>query len=181
VRRHTTSPPPRRCLQWVDPFIGTGGKGYGTGSAFPGPQVPFGLARPGPDTGLVGGTAVSFAHCSGYNFEDNGRPRLQPDPHARHRHRRLRPGLVHADPRLHARQGRAPRRDAVVRSRPTSGQPGLLRVTLADGVGVELTATDRVGLHRFSFPAGKPAAVVLDLGRTLPDVEVVAAELHRRP
>lgn len=62
------SPPPR--TQWVDPFIGTGGKGYGTGSAFPGPQRPFGLARPGPDTALAGGLALSFAHCSGYSFED---------------------------------------------------------------------------------------------------------------
>ena len=57
-------------VQWVDPFIGTGGKGFGTGSAFPGPQRPFGLARPGPDTSLVGGLALGFAHCSGYSFED---------------------------------------------------------------------------------------------------------------
>ena len=33
----------------VNPFIGTGGKGFGVGSTFPGPCVPFGMARPGPD------------------------------------------------------------------------------------------------------------------------------------
>jgi putative alpha-1,2-mannosidase len=34
----------------VDPFVGTGGVGYGAGSLNPGPQVPFGLFRVGPDT-----------------------------------------------------------------------------------------------------------------------------------
>ena len=35
---------------WVSPFIGTGGSGFTLGSAFPGPQRPFGMVRPGPDT-----------------------------------------------------------------------------------------------------------------------------------
>src|SRR4051812_36956231 len=55
--------------QWVDPFIGTGGIAYGTGSAYPGPQVPFGMARPGPDTS-VQGTAIEFQHCAGYAHDD---------------------------------------------------------------------------------------------------------------
>src|SRR4051812_8495312 len=49
----------------VDPFIGTGGMGFGVGSASPAPQRPFGLARPGPDTSN-GDSDLDFAHCSGY-------------------------------------------------------------------------------------------------------------------
>lgn len=43
-------------------------------------------------------------------------------------------------------------------------QPGYYAVTLADyGVRAELTTTPRVGLHRYSFPAGQAAHVLLDL------------------
>lgn len=34
----------------VNPFVGTGGYGYGVGSTPPGAQVPFGLVRLSPDT-----------------------------------------------------------------------------------------------------------------------------------
>jgi len=56
--------------RYVDPLIGTGGDGFGTGSAFPGPQRPFGMARPGPDTTDAMGAAVSYAHCAGYAHFD---------------------------------------------------------------------------------------------------------------
>ena len=36
------APAPEPLIQHVDPFVGTGGVGYGVGSAFPGPQVPGG-------------------------------------------------------------------------------------------------------------------------------------------
>jgi predicted alpha-1,2-mannosidase len=168
-------------LQWVDPFIGTGGKGYGTGSAFPGPQVPFGLARPGPDTGLVGGTAVSFAHCSGYNFEDSvvlgfSQTRMHGTGIVDY-------GQVSFMPTLGFTPAKAAPKGVMQSFLKTDEQasPGYYRVKLADGVDVELTATDRVGLHRFSFPAGQPAAVVMDLGRTLPDVDVVSADFTVDP
>jgi predicted alpha-1,2-mannosidase len=42
--------------------------------------------------------------------------------------------------------------------------PGYYAVTLKDsGLRAELTTTLRVGLHRYSFPQGRPARVVLDL------------------
>ena len=37
--------------QWVDPRIGTGGIGFAVGTTYPGPQTPFGMAKPGPDYG----------------------------------------------------------------------------------------------------------------------------------
>ena len=167
--------------RWVDPFIGTGGKGYGTGSAFPGPQLPFGLARPGPDTALPGGLALGFAHCSGYSFEDTvvlgfSQTRMHGTGIVDY-------GAVSFMPTLGFTPAKALPK-GVMQSfdkASESASPGRYALTLADGIGVELTATARVGLHRFSFPAGQPAAVVLDLGRTLPDVEVVDAELSVDP
>lgn len=44
--------------QFVDPFIGTGGVGFGIGSINPGAQAPFGALRLGPDTSLGLGTHV---------------------------------------------------------------------------------------------------------------------------
>lgn len=58
-------------LALVDPFIGSGGLGFAVGSIPPGPTMPFGFAKPGPDTSRLGGGAVGFAHCAGYWYEDD--------------------------------------------------------------------------------------------------------------
>src|SRR3546814_4503207 len=48
--------------------------------------------------------------------------------------------------------------------------PGYYAVTLADsGIRAELTAGTRVGVHRYSFPAGKDAHLLLDLRSSLYD------------
>ena len=62
--------PAKPLTQWVKPSIGTGGLGWGTGSTYPGPQVPFGMAKPGPDTSR-NGKALEFSHCAGYAYEDD--------------------------------------------------------------------------------------------------------------
>ena len=167
--------------QWVDPFIGTGGLGFGTGSAFPGPQVPFGLARPGPDTGLEGGTQIGFAHCSGYNYEDSvvlgfSQTRMHGTGIVDY-------GQVSFMPTLGFTPDKAEKKGVMQSFTKDDEQasPGYYKVVLADGIAVELTATDRVGLHRYSFPAGQPAAVVMDLGRVLPDVEVVSSSFTVDP
>ena len=49
-------------------------------------------------------------------------------------------------------------------------QPGYYAVTLDDyGVRAELTASARVGVHRYTFPKGKPAHVLIDLRTSLYD------------
>lgn len=167
--------------QWVDPFIGTGGTGYGTGNAFPGPQRPFGLARPGPDTALPGGLALGFAHCSGYSMQDSvvlgfSQTRMHGTGIVDY-------GAVSFMPTLGFDAAKAAPKGVMQAFDKASerARPGSYALTLADGIGVELTATPRVGLHRFTFPEGQPAAVVLDLGRVLPDVEVVDAKLEVDP
>ncbi len=49
-------------------------------------------------------------------------------------------------------------------------QPGYYAVTLSDyDVRAELTASRRVGWHRYTFPTGKPAHVLLDLRPSIYD------------
>jgi predicted alpha-1,2-mannosidase len=62
-------------------------------------------------------------------------------------------------------------------------QPGYYAVTLDDyGVRAELTAGARVGMHRYSFPAGRPAHVLIDLRTSLYDYpgKVLWARLRLR-
>lgn len=59
----------------IDPFIGTGGFGFGAGGHNPGAQVPHGALRLGPDTvkhTLVGHIGLPFNHYGGYHHPDNG-------------------------------------------------------------------------------------------------------------
>src|SRR3546814_4725736 len=62
--------------------------------------------------------------------------------------------------------------------------PGYYAVTLADsGIRAELTAGTRVGIHRYSFPAGKQAHLLLDLRLSLYDSpgKILWSGLHLRP
>jgi hypothetical protein len=52
-------------IRYVDPFIGSGGLGFGVGSAYPGPAMPFGMIHPGPDT-ATDGADPNINHFSGY-------------------------------------------------------------------------------------------------------------------
>lgn len=63
---------------FVNPLIGTGGLGFGAGSINPGPQVPGGAMRLGPDTTMVLGENTTpssmelwlpFQHFGGYSYE----------------------------------------------------------------------------------------------------------------
>ncbi len=51
-------------------FIGSGGFGYGYGSAFVGAAAPQGMIKAGPDTSGAWGT-INFLHFSGYWYEDD--------------------------------------------------------------------------------------------------------------
>ncbi len=100
------------------------------------------------DTTILG---FSATHFSGAGHSDLGDFLLQPGTGEA----KLEPG----DPDV---------ADSGYRSRFTHSSevahPGYYAVTLADsGVRAELTATARVGVCRFTFPAGKPAHLLLDL------------------
>ncbi len=162
--------------RYVDPHIGTGGVGFGVGSAFPGPQRPFGMARPGPDTRQAGG-AVSFLHCSGYAYED-------PYIYGFSQTRMHGTGIVdYGTLGLMPTLGMSPEKTtAEGRMQAYShddedASPSSYEVTLGDGIGVGLTASDHVSWYSLTFPAspspGSEPTVLLDVGHALPDVTIV--------
>ena len=141
----------------VDPFLGT----LGGGNVFPGPSLPFGFAQPGPDTGpgsSAGGykfnkpiSGFSQQHISGMGGPTLGQFSLMPVT-----------GAV-ADPSDIVSSGKS----------AETAAPGYYTVTLAPwNVQVELTASQRVGFHRHTFPAGSTPRVFVDVGHCLFGKEV---------
>ena len=146
--------------QYVDTSIGTGGHGH----VFVGANVPFGMVQVGPtsipeewdwtsgyhesDSTVIG---FSHTHLSGTGigdlFDVTVMPVIGDVTYARGTEDDPRSGLwSYAD-----------------RSREVS-RPGYYRVPLTRyGIDAEMTATARVGLHRYTFPASDDAAVVFDL------------------
>lgn len=176
----TTIPATAPLIRYVDPFIGTGGIGFGTGSAFPGPQRPFGMVRPGPDTMGPAG-AVPFAHCAGYAYEDTyiygfSQTRMHGAGIVDYGTIGLLPTLGMTAAKTTTKGRRVSYSHANERA-----APGSYEVTLDDGVKVELTATDHVALHRYTFPKADGATVLVDVGHALPDVTIVDGKIDVDP
>jgi predicted alpha-1,2-mannosidase len=153
--------------QWVDPFIGTSGFGFSVGSAYPGPQMPFGMVKPGPDTSQKG-SSIELAHCAGYYFADDtvegfSHTRLQGAGIADYGGAALMPKTSIDDAQLGPRKHGSPMVKASEIARP-----GYYAVTLGDtNIRVELTATERVAVHRYTFAPGDDQVVFVDPAHTL--------------
>jgi predicted alpha-1,2-mannosidase len=145
--------------QYVNPFVGTApggadfGHGGGAGNTFPGATAPLGGVQWSPDT-------VTYQH-GGYAYGDN----------------RIRGfSLTHISGAGCKDYGNVPFMPMLAGD--TSGQatfshaneqatPGNYRVTFDNGIGSELTATQRSGIARFTYPAtdDRPAALSVDAGK----------------
>ena len=155
--------------QWVDPMIGTGGQGWGVGTTYPGPQAPFGMARPSPDTTLQG-KAPSFIHCSGYSYGD--------DTISGFSHFHLHGAGIadYGGTSLMPTIGMTPAKSAPRGASSTfshaneTASAGYYAVTLDDTkIKVELTATTHVAFHRYTFPAASDETVIVDAGHLVSD------------
>jgi predicted alpha-1,2-mannosidase len=164
------APPGEAAFSAVDPFIGTGGEGH----TFPGAVVPFGMIQLSPDT-QIRPRNEGYGWAAGYRYEDHTIVGFS------HTHFS---GTGHSDlgDVLVMPIAGAVRLERGAPEQPGSGytsrfshedevaQPGYYAVTLSDyGVRAELTAGARVGVHRYHFPAGRPAHVLLDLRTSLYD------------
>lgn len=167
-------------VQWVDPLIGTGGLGFGVGSVSPAPQTPFGFARPAPDTTEPDG-APGFNHCAGYYYPD---PLIDGFSQVRAHGMGIAEygfiALMPTDGMSAAKTNDVGYRRAYSHDDETS-EVGYYAVTLDDGIQVELTASDRVAFHRYTFPSEADATVIVDLGHHLGDVEILEADVHVDP
>lgn len=155
---------PKEYTDSVNVFIGTGGHGH----TFPGATLPHGMVQLSPDTRLFGWDACSgyyyddtsimgftHTHLSGTGIGDYGDILFMP--------------VVGEKPLI---AGTAEKPDEGYRSRfsheQESARPGYYQVLLQDdSINVELTATLRAGLHRYTYPKASDARLIVDMEPTI--------------
>ncbi|MDR2773224.1 MAG: GH92 family glycosyl hydrolase [Tannerella sp.] len=156
----------QRLTDYVDPYIGSGGHGH----VFVGANVPFGAVQAGPSNFYKG-----WDWCSGYNYRDSviiGFPQLHLSG----------TGIGDLGDILVMPYMGGIKLDKGVETQRYSGysslyshknekvRPGYYAVKLDDyGIEVELTATERVGFHRYTFPDGENARIIIDLKEGIND------------
>lgn len=129
--------------RYVDPMIGTGGHGH----TYPGATVPFGMVQLSPDNGDEG-----WDWCSGYHYEDG--------TIAGFSHTHL-SGTGCGDwidisvmPNTRLIDDSTKFFKQHFGHYNEKASPGFYSVKLDNGIKVALTATERCGLHQYTFPAG---------------------------
>jgi len=166
--------------RFVDPFISTGGNRYVCGHNSPGATVPFGLVRLSPDTVSSRGTTAT--NTSGYYYHD---PLILGFSHTRlcgtgavdGGHFRVMP-FTNDMSLDEMRRGMRVKFD----HDDEFASPGYYSVALSEiGVKAELTATPRVGLHRYSFGAGTKPQILIDVGSTLGRGRSEGCKVHIHP
>ncbi|GAO79899.1 MULTISPECIES: GH92 family glycosyl hydrolase [unclassified Sphingopyxis] len=172
-------------LSFVDPMIGTGPEGH----TFPGATAPFGMVQLSPDTDATCQIRDCYDHAAGYSYHDTtiqgfSHTHFSGAGHSDLGDLLLMPqiGEVKLDPGDPKVPGSGYRQRFDHATEKAS--PGYYAVTLADsGIRAELTAGTRVGIHRYSFPAGKDAHLLLDLRSSLYDYpgKILWSGLHLRP
>ncbi|MEG2478812.1 MAG: GH92 family glycosyl hydrolase [Mucinivorans sp.] len=143
----------------VDPIIGTSGPG----NVYPGAQVPFGMVQLSPDNGLSGWQRISgysygdstiagfsHTHLSGTGAGDLYDILFMPAVRPYH----IAPGELGLHSKFSHNRERA--------------SAGYYQVFLEDyGINVELTATCRGGLQRYTFPHADSALVQVNLFKSM--------------
>ena len=140
---------------YVNPKIGTGGHGH----VFVGANVPFGAVQVGPTS-----IPQEWDWCSGYHESDStvigfSQTHLSGTGIGDLFDVTVMPVIGPTAPE----RGRDGAWSYALRSKEVA-EPGYYSVPLLrDGILAEVTATSRVGLHRYTFPEADDAILVLDL------------------
>ena len=156
----------QKFTSYVDPLIGAGGHGH----VFVGASVPFGAVQVGPNNIFKG-----WDWCSGYNYGDSliigfAQTHLSGT------------GIGDLGDILimpytgNVRTGKGTDKEhqigygSLFSHKNETARPGYYAVKLDDsGIKVELTASERVGFHRYYFPKGKDGHVIIDLEEGIND------------
>ncbi|KAE8861847.1 hypothetical protein PTNB73_07401 [Pyrenophora teres f. teres] len=64
------------------------------------------------------------------------------------------------------------------RAVPDQGSVGYYKSSLSNGVTIELSATEHVGLYSYSFPNGTASSIVIDISHVLPSFRGLGWEQH---
>jgi Putative alpha-1,2-mannosidase len=145
------------------------------GHTFPGATAPFGMVQLSPETNQVAYAVdgkynpETYRYCSGYQYDDKTIFGFS------HTHFS---GVGHSDlgdflmmptnGKLNLEPGKAevPKSgyDSQFSKITEKASPGFYEVMLDDyGIKAELTASDRVGFHRYTFPKSTESHIILDL------------------
>lgn len=124
--------------RFVNPFIGTDG----TGHTFPGPCMPFGMVQPGPDNRDNG-----WDYTSGYQYRDSiimgfSQTRINGAGISEFGDILLQP--ITSDFNDNFALG--------YNKQTEQASPGYYSVTLANNVKAEITCTERVAFHQYTYP-----------------------------
>lgn len=156
----------------VNPLIGTQKMGH----TFPGATAPFGMVQLSPDTDTLkysygaGYSGEIYRYCAGYQYDDSTIVGFSHTHFSGTGHSDLGDFLLMPTTgKLQLNPGTAANPDAGYRSRfsheEEQARPGYYSVRLQDDeVEAELTATERVGFHRYTFPVATDSAhLILDM------------------
>jgi len=165
----------------VNPFIATGGYPWVCGHNFPGATLPFGLVRLSPDTKAFPGGRQAI-NTSGYYYGDSrisgfSHTRLSGTGATDGGHFLVAPtsGPVSKKRRHKGGTYRFSHRDELA-------FPGYYALLIPrDKIFVELTATERVGIHRYTFPEGVEPHIYIDVSSALGDARSNEASVSIDP
>ena len=144
-------------VNFVNPFIGTGGHGH----TYPGATMPFGMIQLSPDTRLDGWDGCSgyhysdtviygfsHTHLSGTGVSDYGDILLMPT------------NTINFNNGANGKKGYR----AHFSHANEIAEPGYYKVKLdTTNIEVELTVSKRSGMHKYQFPSAENQIVILDL------------------
>ena len=144
-------------ISYVNPFIGTGGHGH----TYPGATMPFGMMQLSPDTRLDG-----WDGCSGYHYSDEYIYGFS------HTHLSGTGVSDYGDVLLmptndiifnNGSDGKKGYRSKFSHEKEIA-EAGYYKVHLDDtNIDVELTVSERSGIHKYQFPSSEDQYIILDL------------------
>ena len=144
-------------LDYVNPFIGTGGHGH----TYPGATVPFGMVQLSPDTRLEG-----WDGCSGYHYSDSliygfSHTHLSGTGVSDYGDILVMP--FNSEEKLSLQQAfNHQLTPSLFDKKSEKASPGSYKVAI-DAGKVRLTATKRVGIHEYKFNQRENNKVFIDL------------------
>lgn len=174
---------PGKLGKWVNPFIGTGGfPSYTSGDDIPGITVPFGMVRLSPDTRFFLGKDFfdePTVSTAGYYYADNhimgfSHTRLIGTGAYDGGHFRVYPttGGKSSDNYLKGKYHRFSHKNEIA-------FPGYYAVRFEKpGILAELTATERTGVHRYTFSGADTPHILIDVASSLGKGKLSDGEIH---
>jgi len=137
-----------KLINYVDPFIGTGGHGH----TYPGATVPFGMVQLSPDNGTQG-----WDWSSGYHYSDSTISGFS------HTHLSGTGIGDWCDISVMPLTSEI-FKQAKFKHSDENASPGYYKVKMDNGITAAFTTTERCGLHQYTFPVNSAPVIQFDLG-----------------